>query len=202
MKIFNVKGEMFDAGRDYSTQGIEFNSTPAFELADAKPTREVLERPDYELQASRDKAPNRHLESMRWYSQTAYRFGDYIMKYRLPGDADDILHRWLQYFHYNYDAEFLFQAQLVENLGEQPVEYAGLAWDEKKYPWQPVAELIIPKQEKDHTRLDPRHGLLTLQPLGSSNRLRRVLYPASSALRRKMNARQEISVRSIDEIPG
>lgn len=64
-----------------------------------------------------------------------------------PGDADDILHRWLQYFHYNYDAEFLFQAQLVENLGEQPVEYAGLAWDEKKYPWQPVAELIIPKQE-------------------------------------------------------
>lgn len=42
MKIFNVKGEMFDAGRDYSTQGIEFNSTPAFELADAKPTREVL----------------------------------------------------------------------------------------------------------------------------------------------------------------
>lgn len=34
MKIFNVKGEMFDAGRDYSTQDIE--------LADAKTTREVL----------------------------------------------------------------------------------------------------------------------------------------------------------------
>ncbi|KAF3055807.1 putative catalase protein [Daldinia childiae] len=199
MKIFNVKGEMFDAGRDYSTQDIEFNSTPAIELADAKTTREVLgirlmydhdkaemykrlkERPDYELQVSRDKAPNTHLESMRWYSQTAYRFGDYIMKYRLvpstetqtklaektvkPEDAEDILHRWLQNFHYNYDAEFLFQVQLVENLSEQPVEYAGVAWDEKKYPWQPVAELIIPKQEsfsyarksfwEDHMRLDP-----------------------------------------------
>ncbi|KAI1656630.1 catalase-like domain-containing protein [Daldinia decipiens] len=218
MKIFNVRGEMFDAGRDYSTQDIEFNSTPIIELADAKTTREVLgirlmcdndkaemhrrlkERPDYELQVSRDKAPNKHLESMRWYSQTAYRFGDYIMKYRLvpstetqtrlaekrvkPEDADDILHRWLQYFHHNYDAEFLFQVQLVENLSEQPVEYAGLAWDEKKYPWQPVAELVIPKQEsfsyarksfwEDHMRLDPWHGLVTLQPLGSSNRLRRV----------------------------
>ncbi|KAI8960764.1 catalase-like domain-containing protein [Daldinia sp. FL1419] len=246
MKIFNVNGEMFDAGRDYSTQDIEFNSIPAIELADAKTTREILgirllydsdtkevyrqlkERPDYELQKSRDKAPNKHLESMRWYSQTAYRFGDYVMKYRLvpstetqrklaaetvkPEDADDILHRWLRDFHASHDAEFLFQVQLLENLEDQPVEYAGITWDEKKYPWQPVAELVIPKQEsfsyerksfwEDHMRLDPWHGLVTLQPLGSSNRLRRVLYPASSALRRKMNARQEISVQNIDEIPG
>ncbi|KAI0175992.1 catalase-like domain-containing protein [Hypoxylon sp. FL1284] len=245
MKIFDVKGEMFDAGRDYPTQDIEFNSTPAIELADAKTTREILgirlmygdnkeelykhleERPDYELQVSRDKVNNKHLESMRWYSQTAYRFGDYVMKYRLvpstetqrklaeqtvkPGDGDDILHQWLQTFHATHDAEFLFEVQLLENLEEQSVEYAGSPWNDKKYPWQPVAELVIPKQDswlytrksfwEDHMRVDPWHGLVTLQPLGSSNRLRRVLYPASSALRRKMNARQEINVKSIDEIP-
>ncbi|KAI2618353.1 catalase-like domain-containing protein [Hypoxylon sp. NC1633] len=246
MKIFNVKGEMFDAGKDCPTQDFEFNSAPAIELADAKTTREILcirlrygndksemykrleERSDYDLQVSRDKVPNKHLESTRWYSQSAYRFGDYVMKYRLvpstetqrklaeetvkPDDSDDILHRWLQNFHASHEAEFLFEVQLLENLDEQPVEYAGTVWDEKKYPWQPVAELVIPKQNswsysrkafwEDHMRVDPWHGLIALQPLGSTNRLRRVLYPASSALRRKMNARQEINIKNIEEIPG
>lgn len=199
MKIFDVKGEMFDAGRDYPTQDLEFNNTPATELADAKTTREILglrlmyggdkpelynqlkERPDRELQLSRDKVANKHLESMRWYSQSAYRFGDYVMKYSLvpstetqrklagqtvkPEDSDDVLHRWLRSFHADHDAEFLFEVQLLENLEEQPVEYAGTVWDEKRYPWQPVAELVIPKQDswvygrksfwEDHMRVDP-----------------------------------------------
>lgn len=43
MKVFNVEGEMFDAGKDLPTQDIEVNSTPAIDLADAKTTREVLE---------------------------------------------------------------------------------------------------------------------------------------------------------------
>lgn len=43
MKIFNVKGDMFDAGKDYPTQDIEFNSTPALDLANAKVTREVID---------------------------------------------------------------------------------------------------------------------------------------------------------------
>lgn len=44
-------------------------------------------------------------------------------------------------------------------------------------------------------------GLQTLQPLGSSNRLRKVVYPASSALRRKMNATTEFHIKSLDELP-
>ena len=50
-------------------------------------------------------------------------------------------------------------------------------------------------------RVDPWHGLKAYQPLGSPNRLRRVVYPASSALRRKMNGRMEINVHSINEVP-
>lgn len=49
--------------------------------------------------------------------------------------------------------------------------------------------------------LDPWHGLKAYQPLGGSNHLRRVVYPASSALRRKMNAREEINVKKIGDIP-
>lgn len=53
----------------------------------------------------------------------------------------------------------------------------------------------------DHIILNPWHGLKSFQPLGSPNRLRRVVYPASSSFRRKLNGRREIHVRTIDEIP-
>lgn len=218
MKLFNVHGKMFDVGAAFPTQDIEFNSTPALELADAKTTRDIIElrikygnnkaelykhleaRKDTGLQKARDSVRNTHLESNRLYSQTAYRFGDYVMKYCLvpstetqqklyretvdSSDGSDVLHKWLQAFYKEHDAEYLFQVQLCENLDDQPVEYAGEEWDSEKYPWQTVARLVIPKQEsfdyerkaywEDHMRVDPWHGLVSLQPLGSPNRLRRV----------------------------
>jgi len=74
-----------------------------------------------------------------------------------------------------------------------------------------VAKVVIPKKDtliparkafwEDHIRLDPWHGPKSLQPLGSSNRLRRIVYPAIAALRHKMNARKEINMTSIDQIP-
>lgn len=247
LKLFNVKGDFYDIGKDVPTQDFEFNSTPAIELATARVTREIFDirmkvgddmdamnkeleaRDDTELQKARFKVRNSHLASFRQYSQSAYRFGDYVMKYSLvpntttqenlyndevkPDEHEsDILHRWLQNFHNKHDAEYLFQVQLLENLDQQPVEYAGQAWDEEKYPWQTVGTLKIPKQEsfdlerktfwEDHMRLDPWHGLKAYQPLGGSNRLRRVVYPASSGLRRKLNGRKEIWIKSIDEIPN
>jgi hypothetical protein len=218
MKLFNVYGDKYDIGKDLPTQDIEFNSTPALDLADSKTTREIIglriaygadkkrlyeeleKRNDTELQTARDKVHNTHVESTRMYSQTAYRFGDYVIKYCLtpssemqrklceettrPEDGSDILHRWLQNYHANHEAEYLFQVQLLENLEEQPVEYAGAIWNEQKYPWQTVAKVVFPKQDsfdferktfwEDHIRVDPWYGLKSLQPLGSSNRLRRV----------------------------
>ncbi|KAJ9665069.1 hypothetical protein H2201_004729 [Coniosporium apollinis] len=248
MKLFGVHGDKFPSptGSDLPTQDIEFNSTPALDLTDAKTTREIIDlriayggnqpelyrkleqRPDTELQKARDQVRNTHLESTRQYSQTAYRFGDYVIKYSLvpstetqkklyeetvkpDAHPEDILHQWLRSFHAEHDAEYLFQVQLCENLEDQPVEYAGKVWDPEKYPWQTVAKLQIPKQEsfnyerktlwEDHLRVDPWLGLKSLQPLGGSNRLRRVVYPASSGLRRKMNGRKEIHVTDINEFP-
>jgi hypothetical protein len=79
IKVFNVEGEMFDAGKDFSTHDIEFNSTPALDLADAKTTKEIIDlrikyggdkkkmyemleaRKDTELQKARDEVRNTHL---------------------------------------------------------------------------------------------------------------------------------------------
>ncbi|KAI9815043.1 MAG: hypothetical protein M1827_002886 [Pycnora praestabilis] len=246
MKVFNVEGDFLEAGQGIPTQDIEFNSTPALDLADAKTTREIVAlrgkyandkeglyreleaRKDATLQKARDQVRNTHLESTRQYSQTAFRFGDYVAKYALIPASEtqkklyeetvkpdkhesDILSEWLKNFHAAHDAEYLLQFQLCENLEDQPVEYAGKVWDPEKYPWQTVAKLVIPKQDsfdyarksywEDSMRIDPWHGLKTLQPLGSPNRLRKVVYPASSSLRRKLNGRPEINVTNIDDIP-
>ena len=219
IKVFDVKGEMFDIGEDIPTHDIEFNSTPALDLADAKTTKEIIDlrikyggnqpelykhleaRNDTDLQKFRDTVRNTHLESIRQYSQTAYRFGDYVAKYSLlpstetqkklyeetvkpDSDQSDILSQWLSNFHEAHDAEYLLQFQLLENIEDQPVEYVGKVWDPEKYPWQTVARLQIPKQDsfnyelksfwEDHMRVDPWFGLKSLQPLGGSNRLRRV----------------------------
>jgi hypothetical protein len=246
MKVFNVpSGPRFEAGKDLPTQDIEFNSTPALDLADARTTKEIIDlrikhgankpelykhleaRSDTELQKARDGVRNTHLESTRQYSQTAYRFGDYVAKYCLapssetqrklydetvkPEDGPDILHRWLQNFHKEHDAEYLLQFQLCENLEDQPVEYAGKVWDPERYPWQTVARLAVPAQEsfdwkrkafwEDRMRVDPWMGLEGLRPLGGPNRVRRVVYPVSSRLRREMNGTTEVWVRSVDEVP-
>lgn len=50
-------------------------------------------------------------------------------------------------------------------------------------------------------RLDPWHGLETLRPLGGASRLRKHIYPVSNRWRKAMNARPDVSVHSIDDIP-
>jgi len=71
---------MFDIGKHYPTQDIEFNSSPALDLADAKTTKEIInvcikyganpkelykhleQRKDTDLQKARDQVRNTHLE--------------------------------------------------------------------------------------------------------------------------------------------
>ncbi|RFU31749.1 hypothetical protein B7463_g4583, partial [Scytalidium lignicola] len=153
VKVFDVHGEFFDAGKDIPVQDMEFNSTPSLlHIADAKTAREILglrikygksqselykylELPkDTKLQKVRDNVHNTHMEATRQYSQTAYRFGDYIMKFYLvpntetqrklyektikTSDGPDILYRWLQNFHREHNTEYLFQVQLCKNPEE------------------------------------------------------------------------------------
>ncbi|KAL7782547.1 heme-dependent catalase [Trichoderma afarasin] len=245
IKLFGVEGEMFQEGRDSPTQDIEFNSTPILDLANAKTAKEIIAlrlkhgadlvglykdfdaRPDAELHKSQDQIRSTHLESTRQYSQTAYRFGDYIMKYSLvpssemqrelykqtvqSSDTQDVLRHWLRDFHLHNEAEYEFQVQLCENLEDQPIEDASKEWDAEKYPWETVAKLVIPKQDsynpirkkfwEDHIVINPWHGLVSLQPLGGSNRLRRVVYPASRAMRKKLNELEPVHLKTIEDFP-
>lgn len=109
MKLFDVaSGDMYPAGADLATQDIEFSSTPAIELADAKTTREIFslrcahagddqanldreleKRSDTDLQKARDQVPNTPLQGLTWHGQTAYRFGNWMCKYRLVPESEE-----------------------------------------------------------------------------------------------------------------
>ncbi len=69
-------------------------------------------------------------------------------------------------------------------------------WDEEKAPSVPVAKITIPVQEFDtaaqnaaceQTSFNPWHSIATHKPLGTVNRMRRVVYETISELRKSMN---------------
>jgi hypothetical protein len=80
IKVFNVHGDFLPAGEGFDTQDLEFNSTPALDLADAKTSREIIDlrirygnswqelykhleaREDVALQRARGQVRNTHLE--------------------------------------------------------------------------------------------------------------------------------------------
>lgn len=247
MKVFGAKGEKLrQDNRDPETQDFEFNSAPALELGNARTCRDIIalrlkhggdnqgldadlkKRDDYKVQNARNVAPNVHLIAQRQYSQSAIRYGDYVVKYRLLPTSDaqkalanktvsesdkgtTVLKDWLQQYFAENEATYDFQVQFLENLDEQPIEDARVEWDQEKYPYVTVAKLVLPKQEsfppkrvafwEDNNRLDVWHGLVEHKPLGSINRLRKGVYKASATFRRRMNGKQEVIVDDISQIP-
>lgn len=235
-KIFEVDGpKLRPDGKDPRTHDLEFNSAPVIELRDAKTTAEIIglriangddtkgldadlkKRDDYELQDARNHIPNVHMAAMNQYSQSAYRHGDYIAKYRVIAVSDTlkafqnckveqdgsphVLSEWLKEYYKDHEAVYDLQAQILtedcfKELDEKAVEDAGLSWDHEKYPYETVATVTVPVQDsfiharrvfwENNLRLDPWHGLVEHTPLGSTNRLRRIVYQASSAARRMM----------------
>ena len=101
--------------------------------------------------------------AMPEYSQSAYRFGDYVAKFGVfpLGDEQKKLESWrvkesdpinilsqsLRDFHHKNTVTYSFCAQLLQNLEEQPVDDIGIEWDEKQYPFEQIATLEFEPQD-------------------------------------------------------
>lgn len=260
IKVFNVEGEKLrQDGKDPKTQDFEFNSSPTLELGNARTCRDIIglrlqhggcpadldaalkKRDDYEVQDSRNRIPTIPLFSQRQYSQSAFRYGDYVAKFALiPAteagggkcpvaqvqDKDKELtaadgpHAYKSYttdFYAHHEAVYDFQVQLLEreffdsNGKGDLIEDARIDWPQDKYPYITVAKVRIPPQDafshrrvafwENEIRVDPWHGLKVHKPLGSINRVRKGVYKASSAFRRRLNNTHEVTVSSVDDIP-
>lgn len=246
MKIFGVKGEKI-WGEDQETQDWTFNNYSILELRTPQVTYEIAdslernwndipafakeqsERPDADVACHGGSLPNQHMAAMPEYSQSAYRFGDYVAKFGVfpLGDEQKKLESWrvkesdpinilsqsLRDFHQKNTVTYSFCAQLLQNLEEQPVDDIGIEWDEKKYPFEQIATLEFEPQDSwlpefrvwwdDKITVNSWHGLVEHQPLGSTNRMRRVVYAESRKLRLKVNGYKDyIEPKSVAEVPA
>lgn len=166
---------------------------------------------------------------MPQYSQGAHRYGDYVAKFGVfptseaqkalehtyikDSDPINVIAQEVRNFHKNNKATYSFCVQLLENLDEQPVEDTGIAWDEKKYPFQEVGHLEFEPQDSwidsvrafwdDRMTCNPWHGLQAHRPLGGAQRTRRVVYAESRKYRMKLNGYTDyVEPASPKDIPG
>lgn len=167
--------------------------------------------------------------AMPEYSQSAYRHGEYIAKYGVfplgkeqlalvdteitESDPINIISQNNRTFHLAHKVTYSFCAQLCQDLTEQPVDDIGIDWDPKKYPFEQIATIEFEPQDSwlpefrtwwdDRITVNSWHGLKEHQPLGSTNRMRRVVYAESRKLRLKVNGyRDYVEPGSIKEVPA
>jgi len=163
------------------------------------------------------------------YSQSAYRHGPYVAKYGVfpaskeqaalvdteIGDNDPInaISQNVRKYHLTNKATYTFCAQMLQDITEQPVDDIGIEWDPKKYPFESIATLEFEPQDSwlpefrtwwdDRITVNSWHGLKEHQPLGSTNRMRRVVYAESRKLRLRVNGyRDYVEPGSVGEVPA
>jgi hypothetical protein len=148
-----------------------------------------------------------------YYSQTPFRYGDYIAKValfpvspsitRLTGDTVDItsrpdaLREVLRDELIEHGGTWEFRVQLNTDLETMPIEDASVVWDEAESPFVTVATLEIPPQLSwEHGVTDRTddalsysiwHGITAHQPLGGVNRARNETYKQSADFRGNFN---------------
>lgn len=167
--------------------------------------------------------------AMPEYSQSAYRHGAYVAKYGvfplsaaqkalehteiLDTDPINIISQNVRAFHLANKVTYSFCAQLLQDLAEQPVDDIGIEWDPNKYPFEQLATLEFEPQDTwlpefrtwwdDRITVNSWHGLKEHRPLGSTNRMRRVVYAESRKLRLRVNGyRDYVEPGSVKEVPA
>lgn len=87
-----------------------------------------------------------------------------------------------------------------------------MEWNEEKCPFETVARVVLPKDQdafdaqrrvfwENRLNLDPRYGVDTHRPLGSVNRLRKMLYQRSVARRNGLNGCQAYVISDVGQMP-
>ncbi|NML08006.1 catalase family protein [Sphingomonas sp. G-3-2-10] len=242
IKIFGVEGERLPGSEGDTTQDFILVNSPAFAAPDAtkflgnlkllaattdkaetgkKMLSAVLRTFESALEAvgtqsamlsSLGGAKPVHPLGATYFSQTPFRYGDYIAKFQLaPVSAikdfaeetinatgrPDAIREAMNELLASQGGVWELRVQLCTDLGTMPVEDSTVAWDEDVSPFRTVATLSVEPQrawiygesEKEENELAfaPWHGLAAHQPLGGINRARRGPYKFSADYRAKFN---------------
>lgn len=163
-----------------------------------------------------------------YYSQTPYRYGDYIAKFSLVpvsavlkdlADATidatgrpDAIRDNVREGLIEQGGTWELQVQLCTDLDAMPIEDPTVVWDEAASPFVTVATLDVPPQvawqdgvsqtTEDELSFSPWHGLAAHQPLGGVNRARKNPYKFSADYRGRVNGCPVHEPRGLHEVTG
>ncbi|MDB5414340.1 MAG: Catalase [Rubritepida sp.] len=158
-------------------------------------------------------AKNAHPLGETYFSQTAFRHGDYVAKLsvapispnlvvlcgetvKTSGDRDALRHA-VQAAMVTGPAEWELRVQLCRDIEAMPVEDPTVEWEQEASPFVPVARIHAPAQPgwsdelsrriDDDMRFSVWTGLEAHRPLGAVNRVRRNAYDMSAKFRGQVN---------------
>ena len=170
--------------------------------------------------------PPRHPLAEAYYSQCAFRYGDYIAKLAVIPDMPELRRLAEEELHLEDEnglrnavaeylrdrpAEFVVAVQLCTDLDRMPVEDASTEWPEDESPYRPVARLVLPPQPAHDAEREssideamsfcPSHSLTAHRPLGSIMRARIHAYEVLGRKRREINGRPIVEPRGPEPEP-
>lgn len=165
----------------------------------------------------------------RYFSMTAYALGSSNVKYSakpvscttgetLDDDGSGAHTNSPNYLRTAMEARltagstcFAFMVQLQTDPATMPIDDSTVLWSEERAPFIEVASITILQQGFDSTQqqafcdslsFTPWHALPVHQPLGTINRIRRVVYDSVSALRHRLNGVIRQEPRGDEQFPG
>ena len=163
-----------------------------------------------------------------YYSQTPFRYGDYVAKFSLVPvspvlkdltDATidargrpDAIRENVREGLIEQGGTWEFRVQLCTDLEKMPIEDASVSWDEKASSFVTVGTLDVPPQvawqdgvsqkTEDELFFSPWHGVAAHQPLGGVNRARNDPYKLSADYRGRINGCPMREPHALAEIAG
>lgn len=158
-------------------------------------------------------AANVHPLGETYWTQTAFRHGDFVAKYQLVPVSSTLTRHTGEVIDTKGRPDALreatdegtregpmtweMRAQLLRDPEAMPVEDPTVEWDEADSPFVVVARLTAPAQAgwseararpvDDGMRFSPWTGIEAHRPLGAINRARRTTYSISAAFRERAN---------------
>jgi hypothetical protein len=168
----------------------------------------------------------KHPMAEEYYSQTPFRYGDYVAKIGVVPDTPglkalfdkpydpktpDAFREATNGFFRTQDAEFLIVVQLNVDPALMPIEDAQAKWPEELSQYVPVARLMLPVQTAfdsaknsffEDLSFSPGHSLAAHRPLGAINRARLVAYRALAERRLTENHKPTVEITSASQIPA